>query len=94
MNKVALQQAATALNNVTTKPKPIEELAKPKAIEDPDIAFMISARMMRAPVVFEFNDGTQLTGIVQSFGRYSISIAVDERSEIIWKHAIKRMRRA
>jgi RNA chaperone Hfq len=78
-----------ALSNVTKT-----EPAKPKVIEEPDVAFMISARMMRAPVVFEFNDGTQLTGFVQSFGRYSISIAVDERSEIILKHAIKRMRRA
>jgi hypothetical protein len=69
MNKVALQQAAAALNNVVAKPK-IEEPAKPKVIEEPDVAFMISARMMRAPVVFEFVDGTQLTGIVQSFGRF------------------------
>jgi sRNA-binding regulator protein Hfq len=82
MKKVALQQAAAALNNVV----------KPKAIEEPDVAFMISARMMRAPVVFEFNDGTQLTGLVQSFGRHSISIVVAERSEIIWKHALKHMR--
>jgi sRNA-binding regulator protein Hfq len=84
MNKAALQQAAAALGNVVKTP--------PKPIEEPDVVFMISARMMRAPVVFEFNDGTQL-GLVQSFGRYSISVVVAERSEIVWKHAIRRMRR-
>jgi hypothetical protein len=47
MNK-ALQQAAAALGNVVKTP--------PKPIEEPDVVFMISARLMRAPVVFEFNE--------------------------------------
>jgi RNA chaperone Hfq len=82
MNKAALQQAAATLKTPPVK------------IEEPDAAFMISVRMMRAPLVFEFVDGAQLTGIVQSFGRYSVSIVVAERSEIVFKHAIKHMRRA
>jgi sRNA-binding regulator protein Hfq len=95
MNKVALQQAATALNNVTTKPKPIEEPAKPK-IEEPDAIFLNSARILRAAVILEFIDGIQITGVVKSFGRYSIEVLPDgaERKEIIFKHALRHMRRS
>jgi sRNA-binding regulator protein Hfq len=51
---------------------------------------------MRTPAVFTFVDGTQISGLVLAFGRYSIAIIPDggERQEIIYKHAIKHMRRA
>jgi len=76
-----------------TKP---ESAPKAKASEEPDFDFLFAARRDRAPVCFELVNGKELTGTVIALGRYSLSVLVEgsERPEIIFKHALMRMRRA
>ena len=80
------QQPVTAPALATA---PENRALEPKRIEEPDSLFLNAARRDRVPLAITLRDGRGVTGLVISFGRYSLLLeTADHRRSIIYKTAI------
>jgi len=66
---------------------PAASAAKPK-LEEPDRAMYSEAKARRTPLTFCLRNGHEITGIVSSFGAFTVRVETSTGPVVIHKHAI------